>query len=96
MKTDVIFRWDKGDCIALFPKETGTANAATCLCYVQMGGHGSADINGCMQGSRPATEQEKAPLRRELEQIGYTLKERKRTSYADYLSRKNEILAIEK
>ena len=80
--TRVIFRkfldhqdTDYGDgVIALFPDEPGTNDPATCMSYMHTGQHGSAStriIWGEPRVTRPATPDEYADLKRELENPPY-------------------------
>jgi len=81
--TQVIFRAFKrnGEVIALYPEVPATRDGFTCQSYMHTGQHGGA-YPGVITGTRLATPDEKAPLIRELEAIGYRLEERKRISYA--------------
>ena len=71
--TQVIFRKDTpkngGDVFALFPDLEGSPYH--CMCYQHVGQHGSADYNGCIAVSKPATPTEYADLLAELVSIGY-------------------------
>ncbi len=80
-QTVVIFRKfkDRGDIVALFPYELNYPNGG-CESYQTIGQHGAADYRHCIDISVPATPQEYAPLKRELEQIGYELKVQKRAT----------------
>jgi len=72
-KTKVIFRTDQeGITFALFPEEVAD-HRGFCDCYEHVGQHGAADYFLCVDSSRPATEQEYAPLLEELQRIGYDL-----------------------
>lgn len=85
-KTVVVFRVFKGkdgDVLALFPHEVGTMQAGSCSSYQHVGQHGSADYRGCIMRTRPATETEAEPLKRELERIGYNLTVCKRACWID-------------
>lgn len=91
-KTKVLFRFVKypdgvREVLALFPREAGDMNPATCSCYAQCGQHSTADLAGMIAQSRPATAAESRPLLRELRRIGYKLDVRKRATYADYVER---------
>jgi hypothetical protein len=69
---NTIFRkWDNGDIIALFPDVPH--NRSYCLCYEHVGQHGGADYSGVFKCTAPATPEEYAPLKSELESIGYIL-----------------------
>jgi hypothetical protein len=75
----VIFRVTRNapdDVYALFPEMDG--GRRFCMAYQHVGQHSTADYFGCIQSSRPAKAQQYAPLKRELERIGYKLKIRKR------------------
>lgn len=76
----VVFRvWrDTGGVFALFPYDVADSRGH-CTAYEHVGQHGAADYVGCIERSRPATEQEYARLRRELEDLGYVLTIRRRT-----------------
>jgi hypothetical protein len=74
--TKVIFRTFKkgGEVIAMFPETPGGVSGFTCSSYMQVGQHGDAWA-GAIPGTRPSTPEEKAPIMRELERIGYKLTE---------------------
>jgi hypothetical protein len=76
--TRVVFRFwrESYDVIALFPDIPETGGA--CMSYEHVGQHGGADYSHVVAQSRPATPEEYAPLKRELESIGYTLAVRSR------------------
>ncbi len=80
----VVFRvWmgpEGGDVIALFPDVAHDRAGLYCVCYEHIGQHGAAQYNHVMAQTRPATEAEYAPLKRELEAkpFGYNLDVRKR------------------
>lgn len=71
--TKVVFRWwnVSKDIIALFPD---TWEYGFCNSYEHVGQHGDADYDGIIKQSRPATPEEYADLKAELESIGYNLK----------------------
>lgn len=75
--TKVIYRTfrQSGDTIALFPEEPADIRGDFCMSYMQIGQHGAASPMGTefARITRPATPEEIAPLRRELEAIGYNL-----------------------
>ena len=87
--TRVIFRMLKGECIAIFPQIPGDTNArVTCLSYMHLGQHGAACVNLTGSYTAPATQDQYAPLLRELRSIGYTdLVIAYRATRKDYLSR---------
>ena len=76
--TPVIFRVfpkkEGGDVIALFPTLPGSHEWWTCSSYMHVGQHGAADCRGLIDSTRPATPEQYATLKRELESIGYKLK----------------------
>ncbi len=76
-KTIVVFRVFRqgGDVLALFPAEPWSGNG-DCSSYQHIGQHGAADYGHCISITRPATPSQYAPLKRELEQIGYNLEVR--------------------
>lgn len=71
--TQVIFRTDRigGEVFALFPHLREPHGRIRC--YAHIGQHGAANYQTCIDISRPATPDEYAPLKRELETIGYKL-----------------------
>lgn len=84
-ETPVIFRkWNDGSIIALFPADPGTNHAYTCSSYEHVGQHGAAEPVGVIRRTRPATPQEYADLKRELESApyGYRLKVFQRLHYS--------------
>lgn len=80
--TRVIFRtWrDRGgDVIAiLLDVEANPRKVST---YERVGQHGESDYEGVMRGTRPATPEEYAPLKKELESIGYRVMVRSRRTW---------------
>lgn len=70
----VIFRTWKStnSVIALFPYDT--FGNGTCTSYEHVGQHGGANYSGVMEATRPATPEEYADLKTELESIGYNLR----------------------
>lgn len=78
--TDVIFRRDSnGDIVAIMPELLGTYDRFTCQTYEHIGQHGSGDAS--LAWSLPLRDcdaDNKKALHRELEGIGYNLKEVKR------------------
>ncbi len=77
--TVVVFRkFREGDVIALFPNIT--EGLGRCLSYMHIGQHGAASYGMLVQDTELASEEEYAPLKQELEQIGYVLKVQKRKS----------------
>ncbi len=60
-----------GTLTALFPE---TAHKGWCDSYERVGQHAPADLMGCLRATRPATPEEYASLKVELESIGYKLR----------------------
>lgn len=95
VKTKVIFRKfrDTGEVIALFPEEPGTLDIDTCSSYMHNGQHASASVR-LIDITDPATPEEYADLKRELENLSpepYDLEVRKRFSIAMYVARKEAL-----
>lgn len=80
--TLVVFRrWrDTGSIIALFPEIPSDINGYFCEAYEHVGQHGGADFHGVMRATKPATDEEAAPLAGELVNLGYRLKPIRRAS----------------
>ena len=98
-KTKVIFRIfpkkEGGEVIAIFPRNCGTNDPATCSSYMHVGQHSSCNPHA-LNSLRLATRAEYADLKRELENYGpgdshYKLDIRKRCTRADYEERKRQI-----
>lgn len=87
-----VFR-DGGDVLALMPTIPGDVSGACCSSYQHVGQHGQASYNDCIRITRPATPTEYAPLLKELERVGYTVKPIKRASYQMYQQRRAEARA---
>ena len=79
VKTVVVFRKfkDHGDLVALFPNEI-VDDFGNCNSYQHVGQHGAAAYNGVVYKTVAATPEEYAPLKQELESIGYLLDVKKR------------------
>ena len=73
MKTKVIFRKSRAEVLAIFPENPATHDGRTCVCYAHIGQHGACDPWIWRRGYRLATPEEYAPLKAELERIGYDL-----------------------
>jgi len=86
MKT--VFRtFPGGDVIALFPREPASAESyAYCLSYQRVGQHGQASPD--LPNTRPSTPDEIAPLRAELECMGYEVDVAQRITRADHAARR--------
>ena len=85
-KTDVIFRkWKNGNVLALFPHEVNTYGGHV-TSYEHVGQHGNADYVGCIIKTKPANTDEYAPLKKELEGIGYKLNVVKKQNYDKFLN----------
>lgn len=65
-QTRVLFRKDKHGVFALFP-DLPWSHSGSVTFYSHIGQHGGADYPLCIRSSRPATPEEYAPLKRELE-----------------------------
>lgn len=80
--TKTIFRTFKrtGEVIALFPEVPANSTGEFCESYMRVGQHGAASP-WLRNNTRPSTREEIEPLKKELEQIGYQIEERKRVSY---------------
>ena len=73
-KTKVLFRiYPENDVIAIFPDELGGMSPTTCQSYQHVGQHGACDPHLVVSMTLPATPYEYAPLKEELERIGYNL-----------------------
>lgn len=86
-KTDVIFRIINIDGLsevtALFPHEA--EHDGTVVCYAHLGQHGNANYVYCVSKGRLATEEEYAPLKEELEGLGYDLNIMKKQNRGKFL-----------
>jgi len=93
--TDIIFRKEKsgdfkGTIFALFPHECGDRNGHV-TSYQHVGQHSTAHYMGCIADSVPATEEEYADLKREMESLGYNIKVVKKQNYTKFLESYNEV-----
>jgi len=71
--TSVVFRrWPNGDVLALFPEID--EGRGLCSSYEHVGQHGGADYLWCVRSTSLATPSDYAPLKSELESIGYRLR----------------------
>ncbi len=72
-KTKIIFRKDKedGDIIAVFPDDRQNDNMIGC--YVHLGQHTTMSLDYYSKETIPATPEEYADLKKELESIGYNI-----------------------
>ena len=87
--TQVVFRKFKDvnkDVIALFPEDIydgvggDFVRTKLCMSYMHLGQHSSADYHYVVSDSVPAKPEEYNELKKELEQIGYSLNVIKRYS----------------
>lgn len=69
---------DGEEILALFP--TMRERNDLCVCYARIGQHSGADYRACVARGCPATPEEYASLKKELEDMGYSLIVRKRYS----------------
>jgi len=88
-KTDVMFRKDitkdfKGTIFAVFPHEVDNYRGDI-MTYQHVGQHSSGDYQVCLQQSKPATVEESADLKREMEGLGYDLNIVRRQNRDKYL-----------
>jgi len=90
--TLVVFRrWREdngGEIIALFPELPADYQGRFCDAYEHVGQHGGADYYGVIQVTSPVSDQDAAPLARELERIGYRLKPIKLASHKHHEARR--------
>jgi len=79
-----------GETIALFPEEPADIRGDFCMSYMHTGQHGAASPMGTAFAriTHPATLEEIAPLRRELESIGYKLAPILRVSHKMHQARR--------
>jgi len=90
-ETKVIFRkWGDETILALFPEVPASVSRDTCESYEHVGQHGGADYRHCIRKTKPATPKEYAPLKAELEKIGYCLAVIKRATQRDHNNRRNQ------
>lgn len=85
----VVFRrYSEGDIIALFPTlnhSSGDANYGYCMSYQHVGQHGETNYPDCIASTEPATPEQYADLKRELEGIGYVLKIQTKRHHTQHL-----------
>jgi hypothetical protein len=89
-KTDMVFRVDtskefKGDVFVLFPHEVADFDGGV-VSYQSVGQHSAADYVFCMGKSRKANEEEYAPLKKEMETLGYNVNLVSKRNYDKYLN----------
>jgi len=87
-KTDIIFRVFKKEVIALFPHEV-CDRQGNVTSYQHLGQHSGADYRHIIQNSKKATEQEYKNLKKEMENLGYSLNlvSRQNRKYENKLAR---------
>ena len=86
--TKVIFRkYKDGDILALFPQVPADDLGVLCSSYQHIGQHGGADYTLCISKTKPATPEEYAKLKAELENSGYCLIVRQKATYQDHRNR---------
>lgn len=93
MKTKVIFKMEGDAPVAFFPEELGTSSPYTCLCYAHLGQHASADT-GYAASLKRATPEQFAPLKRELESLGYELEIVRKCTQKHLAARKEKLKAF--
>lgn len=97
--TPVIFRRERTgrkDVFAFFPYDPSDALGYCCVTYQHVGQHGSGDQYAMIAQSRLATPAEYAPLKAELERIGYRLRVLQRTPPGAARKRRQAALAMRK
>lgn len=72
MKTEVIFRVDDGEILAVFPYNSGKDHLIEC--YAHTGQHSWCAWDYITRCTKPATPAQYADLKAELEGLGYDLK----------------------
>lgn len=78
LPTITVFRkFPDGEVIALFPYLPHDASGLYCVSYMHTGQHGAADTS-ITRPTKPASPSEYAPLKRELESLGYLVEVRQR------------------
>ena len=73
----VLFRIGRrkgSEVLAIFPAIPHNRSGSECMVYEHNGQHGSCDYIHVRNTTRQATPEEFAPLKKELESIGYVLK----------------------
>ena len=88
--TLVLFRKWRGtkDVFALFPELPSDYQGFFCDSFERIGQHSGADYHLCINASDPASAEDAAELRQELERIGYRLKPIQRASYKHHEARR--------
>lgn len=82
-KTIVVFRkYPDGEVIALFSEIPHDNRGLLCSSYMHVGQHGAASCPNVSRETEPASPFEYAPLKKELEWIGYNLEVRERITPA--------------
>jgi hypothetical protein len=87
--TDVVFRYDttkdwKGTIYALLPHEC-CDNKGNVTTYQHVGQHSAADYLHCIGTSRPATPEEYADLKKEMESMRYNFNVMQKRNYEKFL-----------
>lgn len=93
--TPVIFRVYQGELCAYFPAEPWDIFGNYIACYAHIGQHGASSLDWLQKG-RPATENEYAGLKKELEGFGYNLRVYKRVTSKHRITRHRQITAWRK
>jgi hypothetical protein len=97
--TKVIFRQFEQDdhaIIALFPELPGSSDPQTCLSYIHVGQHGAASVQAARERTRPAYPGNYAPLKAELESLGYKLQVIHRFTQAAQEKRRAALKAMDR
>lgn len=95
VKVDIIFRVDtskdfKGTVFALFPHDV-CDHRGHVTSYQHVGQHSGADYRGCIATSKPATPEQYADLKAEMESIGYEINVVKKQNYDKFLKSYHEV-----
>jgi len=86
--TTVVFRkWPNGDVLALFPEVPANTRGNDCQSYAHVGQHSAADP-AIVYSTQPASPEEYAELKKELESIGYNLTVRHRITAKMHAARR--------
>lgn len=89
--TPVLFRIDRSgdnrEICAVFPFEPATENPDTMTCYAHFGQHGACSSEWVRDQTKPATPDQYASLKTELESLGYVLLVRHHIPGGGYMAR---------
>jgi len=82
MKTEVMFRVEDNEVLAVFPYDIADSQG-NCTCYAHNGQHSACSYEYVLKDTKPAQHYE--DLKKELESIGYNLEVIRRREYDKYL-----------